>query len=350
MPTIDDILKEAKEAAASDVHLTAGVPPKMRVNGKLLTMKFPPLLPADTLDILLRMTSEEQREQFEEKGEYDMSLSLTGLGRYRVNAYRQRGSVAMAIRVVGSSVPRIEELGLPKSVMKLSECSRGLILSAGIAGSGKTTTLAALIHKMNEERELHIITIEEPIEYLHEHKASMVNQREIGTDTDSYACALKAARRENPDVIMIGEIGDWETLRLVLEAAETGHVVLSGIDAMGTVNALERIMELCPVHQQAQIRQRIANALEAIVSQQLLPAADGVGQAAAYEIMLAGKETTGLIREGKWSQLPGVMKNCHKKGMMTMAESILQLYNKKQITKDTAVCFAQDLERMTAQK
>ena len=227
MPTIEEILRAAKEAGASDVHLTVGIPPKMRVNGNLITMDYPKMLPADTLEVLVNIMTEVQRERFEERGEYDMSFSIPNCGRYRVNAYKQRGSVALAFRLVGTKVPSPEELGVPESVIDLYQRKRGLVLVTGPTGSGKSTTLAAIIDKINNNRDAHVITLEDPIEYLHQHKMSMVNQREIGIDSNNYANALRAALREDPDVILVGEMRDFETISVAITAAETGHLVLS---------------------------------------------------------------------------------------------------------------------------
>ena len=233
MPTIEEILRAAKEAGASDVHLTVGIPPKMRVNGNLITMDYPKMLPADTLEVLVNIMTEVQRERFEERGEYDMSFSIPNCGRYRVNAYKQRGSVALAFRLVGTVVPSPEELGVPESVVDLYQRKRGLVLVTGPTGSGKSTTLAAIIDKINNNRDAHVITLEDPIEYLHQHKMSMVNQREIGIDSNNYANALRAALREDPDVILVGEMRDFETISVAITAAETGHLVLSTLHTIG---------------------------------------------------------------------------------------------------------------------
>ena len=227
MPTIEEIMRTAKNAGASDVHITVGIPPKMRVNGNLVTMNYSRMMPADTLGVLLEIMTESQREKFEDRGEYDMSFSIPELGRYRVNAYKQRGSVALALRLVGTQVPSPESLGVPESVINLYERKRGLILVTGPTGSGKSTTLAAIIDKINNNRDAHVITLEDPIEYLHQHKMAMVNQREIGLDSQNYANALRAALREDPDVILVGEMRDFETISVAITAAETGHLVLS---------------------------------------------------------------------------------------------------------------------------
>lgn len=347
MPKIDDILKAAKEAGASDVHLTVGIPPKMRVNGKLLTMEdYPRLLPPDTLEILLTIMTEAQRERFEANGEYDMSFSIPNLGRYRVNAFKQRGSVAMAFRLVGTQVPSPEELGVPGSVVELYQRKRGLVLVTGPTGSGKSTTLAAIIDKINSNREAHVITLEDPIEYLHQHKLSMVNQREIGLDSENYANALRAALREDPDVILVGEMRDFETISVAITAAETGHLVLSTLHTIGAASTIDRVIDVFPPHQQQQIRVQLANVLEAVISQQLIPTADGKGRVAAFEVMHANHAVRNLIREGKSHQLASVMQTNRKFGMVTMDDAISQLYFSGKIERDMAVQFAQDPDAM----
>lgn len=346
MPTIEEILREAKLAGASDVHITVGIPPKMRVNGKLLTMNYPRMLPADTLEIVLEVMNPSQRERFEERGEYDMSFSIPDLGRYRVNAYRQRGSIAVALRLVGTKIPEAEELGVPESVIDLYQRKRGLVLVTGPTGSGKSTTLAAIIDKINSNRESHVITLEDPIEYLHQHKLSMVNQREIGLDSESYANALRAALREDPDVILVGEMRDFETISVAITAAETGHLVLSTLHTIGSASTVDRIIDVFPPHQQQQIRVQFANVLEAVVSQQLIPMADDSGRIAAFEVLHANHAVRNLIREGKTHQLASVMQTNRKLGMITMDESIAQLFHEGKINRDMAIQFAQDPDIM----
>lgn len=346
MPMIEEILREAKEAGASDVHLTVGIPPKMRVNGDLITMNYSKLLPADTLDILIGVMSEAQRERFEERGEYDFSFSIPCCGRFRVNAYKQRGSVAMAFRLVATSIPAPEELGVPESVIELYQRMRGLVLVTGPTGSGKSTTLAAIIDKINNNRDAHVITLEDPIEFLHQHKMSMVNQREIGLDSENYASALRAALREDPDVILVGEMRDFETISVAITAAETGHLVLSTLHTIGAASTVDRVIDVFPPHQQQQIRVQLANVLEAVVSQQLIPTADGKGRVAAFEVMHANHAVRNLIREGKSHQLSSVMQTNRKAGMITMDEAIAKLYADGKIDRESAVQFAQDTDSM----
>lgn len=286
--TIEEILTEAVQAGASDVHITAGIPPKMRVNGNLLSMSQPRLLPADTLALLVSVMSQSQRERFEERGEYDMSFAVRELGRFRVNAYKQRGCVAMAIRLIGAGIPSPKELGLPWQVTELYQRKSGLILVAGPAGSGKSTTLAALIDQINTMRETHIITLEDPIEYLHQHKRSIVDQREIGVDTGSYALGLRAALREDPDVILLGEMRDAETIRAAVTAAESGHLVLSALHTGDAANAVDCVVEIFPFQQQQQIRSRIENALAAVVFQRLVPDETGERRLADFDVQIMG--------------------------------------------------------------
>lgn len=346
MPVIEEILREAKEAGASDVHLTVGIPPKMRVNGNLITMNYSRMLQADTLDILLGIMSETQRERFEGKGEYDFSFSIPDCGRFRVNAYRQSGSVAIAFRLIGTDVPAPEELGVPESVIDLYRKKRGLILVTGPAGSGKSTTLATIIDKINNNREVHIITLEDPIEYQHQHRMAMVNQREIGLDCGTYEDAVNAALREDPDVILLGEMRDPDTIAKAIDAAETGCLVLSSLNTMGTASAIDHIVNVFPPYYQQQLRIQLAKVLEAVVFQQLIPTADGQGRVAAFEVVHTNQAVRNLIREGKANQLPGVMQTGHKLGMVTMDEAISRLYAEGKIDRENAVWFAQDSDAM----
>lgn len=346
MPTIEEMLRIAKESGASDVHITVGVPPKMRVNGHLITMDFPRLLPPDTRQLLTEIMNEQQIELLETKGEHDMSFSIPNMGRFRANAYKQRGSVAIALRLVGTQVPSAEVLGLPDSVVDLYQRKRGLILVTGPTGSGKSTTLAAIIDKINNNRECHVITLEDPIEYLHQHKLSMVNQREIGLDSQTYANALRAALREDPDVILVGEMRDFETISVAITAAETGHLVLSTLHTIGAASTVDRVIDVFPPHQQQQVRVQLANVLEAVTSQQLIPRSDGAGRIAAFEVLHANHAVRNLIREGKSHQLMSVMQTNRKLGMIAMDEAIQQLYSAGKIDREMAIQFAQDPDGM----
>ena len=345
--SVEDVLAKAKAAGASDVHITVGVPPKMRVNGDLITMDYERMLPPDTHKVVEDIMSDFQLQNFEERGEYDMSFSIPNIGRYRVNAYKQRGSVAVALRLVGTEIPAPESLGVPPSVVDLSQRKRGLVLVTGPTGSGKSTTLAAIIDKINNTRDAHIITLEDPIEYLHSHKLSMVNQREIGLDTQSYANALRAALPEDPDVILVGEMRDFDTISVAITAAETGHLVLSTLHTIGAASTVDRVIDVFPPHQQQQIRVQLSNVIEAVVSQQLIPTADGRSRVAAFEVMHANHAVRNLIREGKSHQLVSVMQTNRKMGMITMDEAIQQLYMEGRITREMAIQFATDPDGMS---
>ena len=303
-------------------------------------------MPADTLEIAAQVMNEKQQQRFEENGECDMSFAIAGQGRYRVNIYKQRGSIAMAFRLVDTKVPSAESLGVPQSVVDLYQKKRGLVLVTGPTGSGKSTTLASLIDKINYNREAHVITLEDPIEYLHSHNRSIVNQREIGLDSLSYAHALRAALREDPDVILVGEMRDFETISVAITAAETGHLVLSTLHTIGAASTVDRVIDVFPPHQQQQIRVQLANVLEAVISQQLIPTADGHGRVAAFEVLHTNPAVRNLIREGKTHQLTSVMQTNRKAGMITMDDALLQLYAQHSISKDQVLQFAQDQESM----
>ena len=344
--TIEQIMGCAKDAGASDVHITVGISPKMRVNGKLMVMPFPVLLPADTKRICDSMMNDKQKEHFEEKGEWDFSYSIPQMGRYRVNAFRQRGSVAMVLRLVGTVVPTPESLSLPPSVIDLYKMKRGLVLVTGPTGSGKSTTLASLVGKINMDLDAHIITLEDPIEYLHRHARSIVNQREIGIDATSYDLALRSALREDPDVILVGEMRDLETISTAITAAETGHLVLSTLHTIGAAATIERIIDVFPPHQQEQIRTQLANVLVSVVSQQLVPTVDKRGRVAAFEVMHATPAIRNLIRENKTHQIATSIQTSRRLGMITMDDALVELYMKGKIDRNEALNFAQDKNTM----
>lgn len=342
MVTIEELMQIAKTQNASDVHITVGLPPKMRVHGELINMEFPRLLPADTETIIKNIMGERQLETLATKGEVDFSFSIPALGRYRVNVFHQRGSLAAAIRLVGTQIPKPEELGLPKSVIDLHKKKRGLVLVTGPTGSGKSTTLASLIDKINDNSSSHIITLEDPIEYLHHHKRSMVNQREIGLDSQSYASALRAALREDPDVILVGEMRDLETISTAITAAETGHLVFSTLHTIGAASTIDRIIDVFPPHQQQQIRIQLAMVLEAVISQQLIPTADRHRRVAAFEVMLMNVAIKNLIRESKTFQIDSMIQTGKKAGMITMDDALYDLVIMGEIAPDVALSYAQD--------
>lgn len=344
--TIEELLITAKENKASDVHITVGLPPKMRINGILVDMDYPRLLPPDTEAVISTMMSDKRLQQFEELGEIDFSYSIPQIGRYRVNVFHQRGSMAASIRLVSTKIPLPEELGIPKSVVDLYQKKRGLVLVTGPTGSGKSTTLASIIDRINSMREVHVITLEDPIEYLHNHKKAMVNQREVGLDTHSYSNALRAALREDPDVILVGEMRDLETISTAITAAETGHLVLSTLHTIGAASTIDRIVDVFPPHQQQQIRVQLSIVLESVISQQLIPTADKKSRVAAFEVMHSTPAIKNLIREAKSPQINSTIQTSKKLGMQTMDDAIFDLYMKGDIDKENAVSYAQDSQIM----
>ena len=346
MATIIDILKTGVDNKASDIHITVGVPPKMRVNGKLVTMNFDRLMPQDTKMLAESIMNDKQKQWFEDKGEVDFSYGVPDLGRYRVNAYHQRGTVAMALRLVSTNIPEPEALGVPESVIDLYNRKRGLILVTGPTGSGKSTTLAAILDKANHNRDAHIITLEDPIEYLHRHDKCIVNQREIGLDSQNYANALRAALREDPDIILVGEMRDFETISVAITAAETGHLVLSTLHTIGAASTVDRVIDVFPPHQQEQIRTQLANVLVSVVSQQLVPTVDKRGRVAAFEVMHATPAIRNLIRENKTHQIATSIQTSRRLGMITMDDALVELYMKGKIDRNEALNFAQDKNTM----
>ncbi|MBH1939780.1 type IV pilus twitching motility protein PilT [Mobilitalea sibirica] len=344
--TIDDLLKDAQNRKASDLHLTVGVSPKCRVHGDLIDMGYQPLTPADTENLIMPIVPPRMKEILISKGEVDFSYSITGVGRYRVNVFKQRGSYALVIRIINTTIPRPEALGLPYSVVELTKKKRGLVLVTGPTGSGKSTTLASLLDIINTYYNNHIITLEDPIEYLHHHKKSLVNQREIGLDTTSFASALRVVLREDPDVILVGEMRDLETIEIAITAAETGHLVFSTLHTLGAVSTIDRIIDVFPPHQQQQIRVQLASVLEGVISQQLIPTLDGTSRVASFEVMLPTPAIRSLIREGKNHQIASFIQTSKKIGMQTMDDAIFELYLKGMIHKEQALSFAQDLTAM----
>ena len=334
--TIEELLITAKENKASDVHITVGLPPKMRINGILVDMDYPRLLPPDTEAVISTMMSDKRLQQFEELGEIDFSYSIPQIGRYRVNVFHQRGSMAASIRLVSTKIPLPEELGIPKSVVDLYQKKRGLVLVTGPTGSGKSTTLASIIDRINSMREVHVITLEDPIEYLHNHKKAMVNQREVGLDTHSYSNALRAALREDPDVILVGEMRDLETISTAITAAETGHLVLATLHTQDAASTVNRIIDVFPEHQQQQIRIQLAGNLQGIVAQQLLMNREQTGRLAAFEILVATPALRNLIREGKTHQIPSYIQTGSKFGMICMDAYLAQLVRQNKIDRSVA--------------
>lgn len=342
MATIDDFLRMTLELGASDLHITTGVPPIVRINGKLKAFDHPKLLPNDTRELIYSILTQEQRDVLERNWEYDFSYSLPGKGRFRVNVYYQRGSISAAFRSIPVRIPTIEELKLPLVVSEFAMKPRGFVVVTGPTGSGKSTTLAAIINIINETRNCHIITIEDPIEFLHPHKRSIVNQREVGTDTKSFANALKYALRQDPDVILIGEMRDLETIQTALTAAETGHLVFATLHTVDAPQTIDRIIDVFPPHQQQQVRIQLAGCLQGIVAQQLLPTADGNGRVVAVEILVASPGIKNLIREGKTHQIYTAIQTGQKYGMQTLDMALADLVKRGWISYETAYEKAQD--------
>lgn len=339
-----DLLKYAVGNNASDIHITVGISPVLRINGSLIKYEGKILTPDDTEHFVKQILKDSQLEELEKSGQVDTSYSSPGIGRFRVNAYKQRGSYGLAIRIIPLRIPTIDELGLPGVIKELVHLPRGLILVTGPTGSGKSTTLASIVNLINEEKTYHIITLEDPIEYLHKHNRSIVNQREIGSDTNSFADALRAALRQDPDVILLGEMRDLDTISTAITAAETGHLVLSTLHTIGAAKTIDRIIDVFPPYQQQQIRIQLSTVIQAIISQQLLPRANGEGRVVATEIMVATPAIRNLIREGKIHQIDTSIQTGGKLGMKTMDKCLLELYNQCIISKDTLLSQAVDLD------
>lgn len=344
---MESLMREAVERRASDLHITVGVPPVLRINGSLTHIECPPLSVQDTAALFASITTGEQQERFRAVGEIDFSFAIRGLSRFRINAFHQRGSVAMAIRIVNERILSLDELGMPEIVKVMARYPRGLVLVTGPTGSGKSTTLAAMISQINAERECHILTLEDPIEYLHKHNKSIVNQREINADSKSFANALRAALREDPDVILVGEMRDAETIGIAVTAAETGHLVLATLHTSDAAQTIDRIIDVFPPYQQQQIRVQLSLNLQGIVCQQLLPKTDGSGRVVAFEILVATPAVRNLIREGKSHQIISTIQTGARFGMQAMDLSLRDLYRKGIISYDDAMARAINQENFT---
>ena len=324
------LLEEMIQKEASDLHITAGERPKLRVDGDITDSSVTEVLtPKDTLHLAYSVLTENQKKRFETEDELDFSFGIQNLARFRGNVFKQRGCVSMAIRMIPFNVRTFQELGLPPIMAKLAERPRGLILVTGPTGSGKSTTLAAIIDKINKERKGHIITVEDPIEFIHRHQSCIVNQREIGTDTKSFATALKYALREDPDVILVGEMRDLETIASALTIAETGHLALATLHTNSAAESINRIIDVFPSNQQSQVRAQLAFVLEGVITQTLLPKARGRGRVMACEIMVATPAIRALIRDDKIHQIYSAMQSGKKHGMQTMNDALYQLYTNR---------------------
>lgn len=341
--TLDELLLRVLEAKGSDLHLTAGSVPMARVNGALQPIGgVPKLAPAMLEELMWTGLSVRDRRRFEEVGELDTSYSLPGLSRFRVNVFRQRGSIGAVMRVIPHVIPDLDKLGLPPVVRKLADLNRGLVLVTGPTGSGKSTTLASLIDHINRNHPHHIVTVEDPIEFLHEHKRCIVNQREVGTDTTTFATALRQVLRQDPDVILIGEMRDLDTITIALRAAETGHLVFATLHTQGAAQSVNRIIDVFPAEQQGQIRTMLATALQGVVSQQLVPTSDGRGRVAAVEVMVANSAIRNMIREGKVHQILATIQSSRGQGMMTMDSSLASLVRTGKIAVESAFEYCVD--------
>ena len=341
---IDDLLKLVVEKGGSDLHLVVGVPPILRIDGALMPTNYERLTPQYTQRLCYDILTDEQIQRFESTLELDLSYSLAKVSRFRVNIYRDKGTVAAAFRVIPAKIPTLRELGLPTILEELARRPRGLILVTGPTGSGKSTTLAGMVNQINSERSVHIITIEDPIEYLHAHKFSIINQRELGSDTKSFANALRSALREDPDVILVGEMRDLDTISTAITCAETGHLVLATLHTNNAPQTVDRMVDVFPPEQQEQIRFMLSNNLEAVVCQQLLPRAGMPGRVCAMEVMIASPAIRNLIREAKAHQITSALQTSANLGMQTMDQSLRDLYQKGLVSYDEALSRAMNPE------
>ena len=343
---IEDVLTLAKEQGASDIHISPGNPLMLRIDGDLIPQSTVILKPQEINEIIRPVMSTEQMTHLEQVGELDFAFSVPGFSRIRANVFRQRGTYAAALRILSYEVPPADALGIPKSVIELTTKKRGLVLVTGATGSGKSTTLASLIDIIANRDRKNIITLEDPIEYLHSNKKAIVAQREVGCDTASYANALRAALRQDPDVILVGEMRDLETISTAITAAETGHLVFSTLHTNSAADAIDRMIDVFPPHQQQQIRIQLAGVLEGVIAQQLMPRSDTNGRIAAFEVLLANSAVRNLIREGKTFQIPSIIQTGRKEGMQLMDDSIANSCFRNQISVQTAITYAHDTEAM----
>jgi twitching motility protein PilT len=349
--TMDDLLRTTVERGASDLHLTVGLPPVLRINGSLVATEFARLSPDESKRLVYSVLNDKQKEKFEKSWELDCSHGVRGFGRFRVNVYRQRGVIGACLRAISNTVSTRIDLSLPKIIEECVNRPHGLILVTGATGAGKSTTLACMLDIINQTQSYHIITIEDPIEYIHPHKKSMINQREVGQDTMSWANALKATLREDPDVILVGEMRDQETIQGTMTAAETGHLVFSTLHTSDASQTMDRIVDVFPPHHQQQIRVQLSSVLEAIFSQQLVPHASGVGRVPCVEVLIANPAIRNLIREGKTNQIYNSIQTGGKQGMQTMEQSLFELVQAKLVTPEEAMAHTmhtEDLSRMLA--
>ena len=347
MKVLNDIIRTAVTAGSSDIHISTQRPASCRVHGKLFTMDQE-ILQNDDLEKMIEpfMAIKGVKEKMDTLGEADFAYSFDKDVRFRINMFKQKGEYACVMRLLPTTMPEPEALGLPQSVQNFVNLKRGLVLVTGETGSGKSTTLASLINKINQNQQKHIITIEDPIEFVHEHQMSIVNQRELGIDTLSFANALRASLREDPDIILVGEMRDLETIQTALTAAETGHLVFSTLHTNTASSTIDRIVDVFPTNQQDQVRVQLANVLEGIICQQLLPTREGVGRVASFEVMVANAAIRNLIREGKSYQLTSQIQTGRKQGMQTMDDCLYKLFEQKRIFAEDAIRYAFDQDAM----
>lgn len=337
MLNMQDLLMMLMEKKASDLHITAGLPPMLRIDGEVKSTQFEKLTPDTCQRLIYSLLTDSQKEKFEASNELDLSFGIKGVGRVRMNVFRQRGSVGAALRSIPQKILTFEELNLPAVAYEMMKINKGLVLVTGPTGSGKSTTLASMINYLNENRTSHIITVEDPIEYVHLHKQSIVNQREVGSDTNSFVSALKYILRQDPDVILIGEMRDLETISAALTIAETGHLVFATLHTTDAASAVNRIIDVFPPHQQSQIRSQLSLVLQAVFAQQLLPHASGAGRVLASEVLIITPAIRNLVREMKIEQIYLAIQTGGKFGMQTMNQSLYDLYTRRQIPYQTAI-------------
>ena len=338
MATLYELLRMMIERGASDLHITTGSPPRMRIDGKLLPIDHPPLTPADTKALCYSILTDAQKHKYEENNELDLSFAIRGVSRFRANIFMQRGAVAGAFRTIPFEIRDFKELGLPDILNEVVKKTQGLVLVTGPTGSGKSTTLAAMVDRINIERSAHLITVEDPIEYLHQHKKCLINQREVTADTMSFKTALKYVLRQDPDVVLIGEMRDLETIEAALTVSETGHLTLATLHTNSAAQTINRIIDVFPPHQQEQIRVQVSFVLEGILAQHLIPKKSGQGRVLAYEFMIPNPAIRNLIREDKIHQIYSMMQTGQSKfGMQTMNQSLFDLHSKGLISYDEAI-------------
>jgi len=334
---LKDLLNLMVEKKASDLHITVGLSPQLRIDGRLhLLTEFPSLTPQDTKDLAYSALTKEQQKNFEQKKELDTSIGIKNLGRFRINVYKQRGSTGMAVRLIPFKIPGLDELGLPKAARIFADRPNGLVLITGATGSGKSTTLASMIEYINSKRACHIVSIEDPIEYLHRHRKSTVNQRELGTDTSSFQDAIKHVFRQDPNIVLIGELRDLDTIKGALTLAETGHLIFATLHTIDAVHAINRIVDVFPAHQQHQVRIQLSMVLMGVIVQQLIPRKDGKGRVLAAEVMNIIPAIQNLIRDNTVHQIYSLIQMGKKYEMCTMNQSLAELYNKGVISWEEA--------------